>query len=456
VPDLEYLPEVQPILLPQDGRNLAARYRAADTLIDDTIANLQAGITAGRTPSRASVQRVDEQLQTWLAQSCSETALWNPIKEAHPDWSPQDLASVRSELEAGANQACAAVKRFHGFVTSELLPKSRDEAHEGVLYLPDGPACYQARVRDGSSLSLAPQTIHQMGMEALERTHAEMRSLGKKLFGTDDLKAITERLRTDKSLYFNTEQEVEDAARNALDRANAAVPALFGRLPKTPCVVKRIPDSEAPYTTIAYYRQPVPDGSQPGEYRINVYAPTTRPRFEAQVLAYHESVPGHHLQIAISQELPAVPAFRRNMIANAYVEGWALYTERLADEVGLYSSDLDRMGMLSFDSWRSSRLVVDTGLHALGWSRAQAVQFMLDNTALTENNIRNEVDRYISWPGQALGYKLGQLEILRLRSEAQASMGSRFSLPAFHDAILAEGPLTLAVLRRRMETWMKE
>jgi uncharacterized protein (DUF885 family) len=234
------------------------------------------------------------------------------------------------------------------------------------------------------------------------------------------------------------------------------MPSLFGRLPKAPCVVKPIPESEAPYTTIAYYRQPVPDGSQPGEYRINTYEPQTRPRFEAEVLAYHESIPGHHLQVAISQELPDVPAFRRNLIANAFVEGWALYTERLADEVGLYSGELDRLGMLSFDTWRSSRLVVDTGIHAMGWTREQAVAFMLQNTALTEANIRNEVDRYISWPGQALGYKLGQREFLRLRARAKELLGERFMLAEFHDQLLRDGAVPLPILSRQLEAWLAE
>ncbi|MCA9571885.1 MAG: DUF885 domain-containing protein, partial [Myxococcales bacterium] len=206
-------------------------------------------------------------------------------------------------------------------------------------------------------------------------------------------------------------------------------------------------------TTIAYYRPPVP-GEQPGAYYINVYAPETRPRHEAEVLAFHESIPGHHLQIALAQETGDIPMFRRHLGATAFVEGWALYTEQLADEMGLYSADIDRFGMYSFELWRASRLVVDSGLHAKGWTRQQAIDFMLENTPLAENNIVNEVDRYITTPGQALAYKTGQLEIWRLRRDAEARLGDRFDIKAFHDVVLGAGAVSLPVLRQRVEAWV--
>jgi uncharacterized protein (DUF885 family) len=210
---------------------------------------------------------------------------------------------------------------------------------------------------------------------------------------------------------------------------------------------------EAPQSTIAYYRNPTQDGSRPGYYMINTYQPETRPRYEAQALAFHESIPGHHLQIAIAMELKGLPEFRKYEGVTAFVEGWALYTERLADQMGLYSGDLDRMGMLSFDAWRACRLVVDTGIHAMGWSRQQAIDFMKDNTVLAQNNIENEVDRYITWPGQALAYKLGQLEIMKLRDEAQQKMGARFDIKEFHDVVLKNGALALPVLREQVEAY---
>ncbi len=250
-----------------------------------------------------------------------------------------------------------------------------------------------------------------------------MTALGKRLFGTDDLAAVQKRLRTDPTVYFRTREEVEEKAREALARADAAMPKWFGRLPKTPCVVKRVEAYEEKDTTIAYYRQPAADGSRPGTYYINTYAPETRPRYDAEALAFHESIPGHHTQIAMAMEMTGLPEFRKHVGVTAYVEGWALYTERLAREMGLYSGDLDLMGMLSFDAWRASRLVVDTGIHVKGWSRQQAIRYMLDNTVLAENNVEVEVDRYIGWPGQALAYKLGQREMFALRHEAEQRLG---------------------------------
>src|SRR5947207_10204284 len=229
----------------------------------------------------------------------------------------------------------------------------------------------------------------------------ELEALGEKALGTKYRAEILKKLRTDPALYFRTRDEVEDKARQALARARRAIPRYFGRLPQAECAVLRIEPHEEKPPTMAHYRSPAADGSRPGRYYINTYAPETRPRYEAEVLAYHESIPGHHLQIAIAQELEGLPAFRKHLGVTAFTEGWGLYTERLADEMGLYTADLDRIGVLSYDAWRACRLVVDTGMHAMGWTRKQAIDFMLANTALAENNIVNEVDRYIASPSQA-------------------------------------------------------
>jgi uncharacterized protein (DUF885 family) len=269
-----------------------------------------------------------------------------------------------------------------------------------------------------------------------------------------DRTGILARLRSDPLLHFSTSAEVLAVAEAALARANAAIPGWFGRLEKASCVVVEMGEHEARHSTIAYYREPAADGSRPGSYYINTSEPDTRPRYEAEVLAFHEAVPGHHLQIAIAQELQGLPAFRRLAGPTAYVEGWALYTERLSAEMGLLSGDMDRFGILSFDAWRASRLVVDTGLHAMDWSRDQAIGFMVEHTALAENNIANEVDRYLAMPGQALAYKLGQLEILRLREAARTALGSRFEIGGFHDAVLGQGALGLPTLAAHIEAWI--
>jgi len=339
------------------------------------------------------------------------------------------------------------------FLTAELLPAARPESRAGTLYLPDGATCYAALIRSETSLPLTPNAVHQTGLDALDGIHEEMRTLAKKLFGIEELPALLTRLRTDPSLYFKDGAEIQAAAEHCLARSTAAMPRFFGRLPKAPCSVKPIPDYEAPYTYIAYYNPMVP-GERGGEYRINLSRPETRARFEMEALTWHESIPGHHLQIAIAQELPDMPAFRKNLSTTSFVEGWALYTERLAEEMGLYSGDLDRLGMLSFDAWRASRLVVDTGIHAKGWTRAQAETFMLENTALAANNIHNEVDRYITWPGQACAYKIGQIEVWNLRREAERRLGAQFDLKAFHDVVLGQGAVTLPVLRAQVEVWI--
>jgi uncharacterized protein (DUF885 family) len=253
-------------------------------------------------------------------------------------------------------------------------------------------------------------------------------------------------MHTDRSLYYTSREEIVADARLAMDKARAAIPAWFGRLPRADCVVIPIPEHEEAHSTLAYYWQPAADGSRPGQYYVNTRLPERRPRYESEALAYHEAIPGHHLQIAIAQELTGVPEFRRHLGVTAFDEGWGLYTERLADEMGLYGSDLDRLGILAFDAWRACRLVLDTGIHALGWTRQQAIDFMRDNSPVMIENIINEVDRYLSWPGQALAYKTGQLELLRLRAWAESELGERFDIRAFHDAVLSQGAVPLPTL----------
>jgi uncharacterized protein (DUF885 family) len=344
--------------------------------------------------------------------------------------------------------------RYRAFLAEHVLLAARDEAAAGLTGLPDGAACYAARIAHHTGLPLGADELHQLGIDEIARINDEMRVLGERMFGTRDLAAIVARLREDPSLYFDSADEMLAEARQGLEAARQAMADWFGILPEADCVVVPIPDYEAPFTTIAYYRQPHADGSKPGEYFLNTYKPETRPRFEMRVLTYHEAIPGHHLQIAISQERNELPAFRRHGGSTAFSEGWALYTERLSDEMELYGGDLDRMGMLSYDAWRAARLVVDTGIHAKGWTREQAERYMLEHTALAEANIRNEVDRYIVWPGQALAYKVGQLEILRLRAKARAALGDRFDIKAFHDAVLENGAVTLPVLADQIRRYI--
>ena len=452
--DLNGLAEATPIATPEDGAHYIARLRQAGTYVDGVIDNLRAGIAAGRTPTRSSTELVLAQVNDQLAQPDAAWALTTPASVQHPDWSVADVAAFADGVHSAVSEVRDAYQKFQKFLVAELIPAARPESRAGTLYLPDGEACYTALIRSETSLPLSASEVHQTGLTALEGIHDEMRALGKKLFGIEEIPAILERLRTDPSLYFKDGAEIQSAAERCLARSTQAIPRFFGRLPAASCTVRPIPDYEAPYTYIAYYNPMVP-GERGGEYRINLSRPETRARFEMEVLTWHESIPGHHLQIAIAQELPDMPAFRKNLSTTSFVEGWALYTERLADEMGLYSSDLDRLGMLSFDAWRASRLVVDTGIHAKGWTRTQAEAFLLENTALAPNNIHNEVDRYITWPGQACAYKIGQIEIWKLRHEAESRLGARFDLKAFHDVVLGQGAVTLPVLRAQVDAWIR-
>jgi uncharacterized protein (DUF885 family) len=347
-----------------------------------------------------------------------------------------------------------AFARQRKFLADELRERARSNDEPGLCHVPGGDAAYARLIRAHTSLDLAADDIHEIGLSEVARIDAEFEDVGGRVLGARDRSATLDRLRTDPALHFSSSAEVQATAEAALARANEAIPRWFGRLPVAPCEVVVMGDHESKHSTIAYYRQPAADGSRPGQYYLNTSLPESRPRYEAETLAFHESVPGHHLQIAIAQELDGLPAFRRFAGPTAFIEGWGLYIERLASDMGLYSGELDRFGILSFDAWRACRLVVDTGMHAMGWSRDRAIAFMVEHTALAENNIVNEVDRYIAIPAQALAYKLGQLEFLRLRVMATETLGDGFDIREFHDAVLGEGAVGLQTLSGMVDEWI--
>ncbi|HHO51933.1 MAG TPA: DUF885 domain-containing protein [Deltaproteobacteria bacterium] len=450
-----HLAEAPRLETPGDIASLLARYRALPTLIEDQAANLKIGHAEGRIGNAASLERVIAMIEAQLALPVEEDPLFAPAVDADAGLDQPEgwRGALRSTIE---QEIRPALEGYLEVVRSELLPDARSGDQIGLHALPDGDACYDALIRSHTTTDEGADALHALGLASLESIHGEIRALGERVLGTGDPQEIFEQLRTDPQLRFETSGEVQATAEAALARAQGALPGWFGRLPRAECVVEPVPDYLAPYTTVAYYQPARPDGTRPGTYFVNVLDPQTRPRYEAEVLAFHESIPGHHLQIAIAQELDELPLFRRHGSITAFVEGWGLYAERLADEMGLYSGDLDRMGMLSFDAWRAARLVVDTGIHARGWSRAEAEAFLMENTPLAQNNVINEVDRYINTPGQALAYKVGQLEILAIRARAEAALGDSLELAAFHDAILDDGPLPLALLAERMDTWIAE
>ena len=447
--------DYQTIRTPEDGRNLVERFRGIGRYLDQLGAELRESAADGRVAVENPVDKMLNILDGLLAQAPEAWKIASPGHMDHEDWRPSDLEWFRANLMTTITDvAIPAFRRYEATLRRDIRPLARPSDKPGLCHLDGGLDAYRTAIRVHTTLDLAPEDIHATGLAEIARIDSEFVELGRRVLGTTDLESTLMALRTHKELYFETADQVFEVAERSLARAQAAVPGWFGRIPGAACVVVPVPSHSEVHQTIAYYSWPAMDGSRPGRYYINLYAPETRPRYEAEALAFHESVPGHHLQIAIAQELPGLPAFQRMLGSTAFAEGWGLYTERLSDEMGLYSGDMDRFGILSFDAWRAGRLVVDTGMHALGWTRQQAIDFLTAHTALGANNIVNEVDRYIVWPGQALAYKTGQLEILRLRADARARLGDRFDIKAFHDTVLGAGAISLPALRGRIEEWL--
>ncbi len=450
------LGELTPIRTAKEADEFVERCRAMGPYVDQHVANLARGLAAGRTSASDPVEKTMTQLRGLDSLATAAWPMVDVARRPRPEGLPAaDSARFERELTAAVrDRVKPAFARYEAFLRERVRPAARSQEKAGLAALPGGLDCYTKMIRYHTSLSKTPDELHALGLSEVARNRAALAELGAKALGTSDVAAIQKRLRADPALHFTSGEEIEAKAREALARANAAMGDWFGILPKAPCEVKAMSALEAPQSTIAYYQQPSMDGSRPGRCMINTWAPTTRPRYEAEALAFHEAVPGHHLQIAIAQELTDLPTFRKHTGSTAFSEGWGLYSERLADEMGLYTGETDHFGILSFDAWRACRLVVDTGLHAKGWTRQQAIDYMVENTVLAPNNIVNEVDRYISWPGQAVAYKVGQLEILALRDKAKKKLGARFDIKGFHDAVLGQGAVSLPVLRDQVEQWI--
>jgi uncharacterized protein (DUF885 family) len=451
------LVDYQSIRTPEDGRALVARWQAIGPHLDQMGVNLRRAAADGRVAAITPIERVLDVLRSLEALPAEDWKLAAPATAVHDGWSDVDRTRLRDDvLGAVRDVAIPAFRRYRETLEREILPVARPSERAGLVNVPGGAEAYRDWIRVHTTLDLEPAEIHATGLAEIERIDAEFVELGRRVLGTTDLQSTLAALRDDPRLRFATADEVFETAKRSLVRAQSAVPEWFGRVPGAACVVMPVPSHSEVHQTIAYYSWPALDGSRPGRYYINLHAPETRPRYEAEALAFHEAVPGHHLQIAVAQELEGLPAFQRMLGSTAFAEGWGLYTERLSDEMGLYSSDMDRFGILSFDAWRAGRLVVDTGMHAFGWTRQQAIDFLRAHSALGDNNIANEVDRYIVWPGQALAYKIGQLEILRLRADARERLGARFEIKGFHDTVLGAGAISLPALRDRVGSWIEE
>jgi prolyl oligopeptidase len=414
-----------------DEKGLEARFRAFGLFMDQYLDNLRAGMRENRVAMRAAVERVIGQLRGLLG---------TPEEKSPFAAKPALVPAVRESVYP-------AYRKMLRFLEEEYLPKSRAR-DVGLWALPGGDEAYRFRIRLHTTTNLSAQEIHRIGLEELRSIQDEMKVIAK-----GDLAAFREKLRKDPKNFFSSREDLLETARRELSKADAKLPAWFKRLPKTACEVKAIEDYREKDAVAAFYYQPDEKLTRKGIFYANTYDATSRPRFNMPALAVHEAVPGHHLQIALALEIEGLPRFRRQAGFTAFIEGWGLYSERLGDEMGLYEDDLSRFGMLTYQAWRACRLVVDTGLHAMKWTREQAIQFFMDNLSLTETEVLNEVDRYLIWPGQALAYMIGKREIFALREEAKKAMGPRFDVREFHDVVLRNGAIPLSTLRQLVHEW---
>jgi len=447
--------ELIPFLTVADYEHWLTRLRTIDRYLAQNTALLELAIREKRTQPRVIMERVVPQIAALITPTAETNPFYEPFTRI-PDSIP---AADRARLKADGKTTVESVvvpayKKFDKFFQEKYLPASRK--NEGIWDTPDGLAFYAERVKLHTTTKLSAEEIHQTGLKEVARIRAEMDKIIREVGFKGSFPEFLEFLRTDPKFYYQTPDELFRAYAVLSKQIDPELVHLFKRLPRTPYGVRPIPPTSAPNTTTAYYQGPALDGSRAGYYYVNLYRPEVRPKYEMEVLTLHEAVPGHHLQISLAQEQSDLPAFRRNAEHTAYVEGWALYTESLGDRLGLYKDPYSRFGQLTYDMWRAVRLVVDTGIHAKHWTRQQAIDYFKANAAKTEADIINEVDRYISWPGQALAYKIGQLKISELRAMAERELGPRFDIRDFHDVVLSNGAVPLEILERQVKDWVAQ
>lgn len=424
------------------------RLRDIPDYLDAALERHRAGVVAGRVGVAHLIDAAVAHLDRHLA-----------APESDPLLRPQAPAELANGFDADRErilreQVRPAFARYRDGLAHDIAPHGRDADRPGLCWLPDGAAAYATLARVHTTTSRDPDDLHQTGLDLIGRLAEEYAEIGSRVFGTSAPDEIFERLRGDAQLRWSSADELLGTARATIERAEVEAPRWFGTIPSQPWTVEPVPAAAAPGAPAAYYLLPSTDGSRPGTYFANTYEATERFRHTAEVTAFHEAIPGHHFQISLAQGLTEVPQLCRVSQFTAYTEGWGLYTERLAHEMGLYSDDIALLGMLSMDSMRAGRLVVDTGLHAKGWSRQQAVDYLRRNTPMAYVEIESEVDRYIAYPGQALSYMVGRLEIQRLRADAERRLGDAFDIKGFHDVVLGSGAVPLAVLEKLISNWV--
>ncbi len=436
----------------KDYDDYIARLKKIPAAFGQIMTNMQLGMDEGRVPPQYLLEKVLVQTQTLADQKPSESPFAGPLKKFPASISSGDQKRITNDmLDAIATQVLPAYQRFAKFVKVSYIPAGRKEP--GVWALPDGDAYYAYRIRQSTTMNKSAEEIHQIGLDEVKRNEAEMLAIVHKL-GYPDLKSFRAALQANPKEHPASKEALLDAYKGYIAQMEPKLPGLFGTLPKAKVEVVAMPSYIEKDQAAAFYDQGSPDGKRPGRVDVNTYNFAERSMAPVESVAYHEGVPGHHLQISIAQELTGLPEFRKQEYYTAYTEGWGLYSERLGKEIGFYQDPYSDYGRLENDTWRAIRLVVDTGVHAKHWTREQMVEFFREHSAIDETNIQAEVDRYIAWPGQALGYKMGQLKILELRQRAQTALGPKFDLKAFHDVVLDAGALPMDVLEQRVDAWI--
>ena len=438
----------------KDYEDWIARLGQIDVVIGQTIDLAERGRKTGMMSPKILMQRIPDQLAVQLVDDPEASPFYKIFVEMPDTISAEDQARLRARARTVISETVLpAYGELNEYFTGTYLPASRESI--GLSELPNGSEWYEHRARQYTTTQMSPDEIHRLGLDEVARIRGEMQKIIDTLDFGGSFEDFLVFLRSDPQFYFDTPEELYQAYLATSKRIDPELVNLFGKLPRMPYGVKPIPDSIAPDTTTAYYSRPAADGSRAGTYWVNLYKPEVRPKYEIEVLSVHEAMPGHHLQIALQQELGDMPNFRRFMGFTAFVEGWGLYSESLGPDLGLYKDPYSQFGALTYEMWRAVRLVVDTGMHYKGWTRQQAIDFFKDNAAKTELDIINEIDRYIGWPGQALAYKIGQLKILSLRRNAEIALGDDFDIRAFHDELLGGGALPLDILEQRMDAWLE-
>ncbi len=440
-----YLVTIQPVGTDEARAEALARWKSLPGFIDTEIANLREGLRLGYSAPKGITGIVIDQMNTLITSPPADSPFLSP---AQRDKTPEFGKAWETLVK---EQFTPAFIRYRDFLSKDYLPAARTEI--AVTGIPMGSDCYGASVRVYSTLTVPAKEIHELGLQRMDGLMAEMKAVAGRSFGTSDVQGLLKTLRTDRRYMFKDRQELIERSNAALARAKAAAPATFGLLPKSDVIIQPYPkfrEKNAPNE----YNPPAEDGSRPAIFLISAYQAEGKSKAGAESTAFHETIPGHHLQVAIALERNEIHPIGRYLFNSGYVEGWALYAERLADEMNLYSSDLDRLGMLSLQAFRAARLVVDPGMHALGWTRQQAIDYMLAHTAEEPAAVASEIDRYIIWPGQATSYMMGMIEIRRLRDEAQQKLGPKFDINAFHDRILEDGSVPLTFLGTKIRAWI--